>query len=90
MTTTQGEATYIVGGDVGYTEATMAKTVIDIDEAALAEAAEFLGTSTKKDTVNTALREVVLRLRRARGLARLVEIAETGQFDELLDKGNRR
>jgi Arc/MetJ family transcription regulator len=81
---------YILARDAGYTEAGMAKTLIDLDEEALADAAELLGTTSKKDTVNTALREVAQRLRRARGLARLVEIAETGQFDELLDKRNRR
>ena len=42
----------------------MAKTVIDIDEEALRAAQEILGTSTKVDTVNAALREVVNRLRR--------------------------
>lgn len=32
------------------------KTVIDIDDEALAAAARVLGTATKKDTVNSALR----------------------------------
>jgi Arc/MetJ family transcription regulator len=49
----------------------MARTMIDIDEAALAEAADLLGTTTKKDTVNTALREVVARMRRIDALARV-------------------
>lgn len=31
------------------------KTMIDIDEGSLAEAARELGTTTKKDTVNEAL-----------------------------------
>jgi Arc/MetJ family transcription regulator len=42
------------------------KTLIDLDEKLLAQAAEFLGTRTKKDTVNRALEEYVklqLRLR---------------------------
>jgi Bacterial antitoxin of type II TA system, VapB len=34
------------------------KTAIEIDQEALALAAEVLGTTTKKDTVNAALREV--------------------------------
>jgi Arc/MetJ family transcription regulator len=34
----------------------MAKTSIAIDEEALAAAAEVLGTKTKKNTVNAALR----------------------------------
>jgi Arc/MetJ family transcription regulator len=67
----------------------MTKSLIDLDEEALAAAAELFGTTTKKDTVNTALREAALRLKRARALARLAEIAATGQFDELLDKKNR-
>jgi len=68
----------------------MAKTLIDLDEDALAEAAKLFGTKTKKDTVNTALREVAARVRRAEAIAELVEIAKTGQFDELLDKRNRK
>jgi Arc/MetJ family transcription regulator len=35
------------------------KVLIDIDDDVLAEASVLLGTKTKKDTVNTALREVV-------------------------------
>ena len=45
----------------------MVKTPIEIDEDALATAAEVLGTKTKKDTVNAALREVGQRLERLRG-----------------------
>ncbi|MET0416686.1 MAG: type II toxin-antitoxin system VapB family antitoxin, partial [Actinoplanes sp.] len=80
---------YILEGGGGYMEALMAKTLIDLDEQALAAAARLFGTKTKKDTVNTALREAAARLRRAEALADLVEIAKTGQFDELLDKRNR-
>jgi Arc/MetJ family transcription regulator len=39
----------------------MAKTLIDIDEEALAAAMAEFGTSTKVDTVNRALREVAAR-----------------------------
>lgn len=46
----------------------MARTVIDIDDKALAEAAKALGTKTKVDTVNSALREIAGRARRVRGL----------------------
>lgn len=42
----------------------MARTVIDLDTEALQEAAEVLGTHTKVDTVNTALREIANRARR--------------------------
>jgi len=53
---------------------TMVKTPIEIDTEALAVAAEVLGTKTKKDTVNAALREVGQRIVRLRALARLGEI----------------
>jgi len=62
-----------------------AKTPIEIDQEALAVAAEVLGTTTKKDTVNAALREVGQRLVRLRALARLGEMADRGDFDEFLD-----
>jgi Arc/MetJ family transcription regulator len=39
----------------------MVRTVIDIDEDALKQAAAELGTTTKVDTVNAALREVANR-----------------------------
>jgi Arc/MetJ family transcription regulator len=44
--------------------------------------AEVLGTNTKKDTVNEALREVGQRLVRLRALARLGDLADRGDFDE--------
>jgi Arc/MetJ family transcription regulator len=62
----------------------MMKTPIDIDQEALAIAAEVLGTKTKKDTVNAALREVGQRLVRLRALARLGEMADRGDFDDYL------
>ena len=65
----------------------MVKTPIEIDEAALATAAEVLGTETKKDTVNSALREVGQRLELLRALARLGEMADRGDFDEFI--GNK-
>ena len=37
----------------------MSTTQIDLDQALLAKAAAVLGTRTKKDTVNEALRRVV-------------------------------
>jgi Arc/MetJ family transcription regulator len=42
----------------------MTKTLIDIDEELLAEAAIAFGTKTKKDTVNAALNFVASRRRR--------------------------
>ncbi|MEV8517549.1 type II toxin-antitoxin system VapB family antitoxin [Dactylosporangium sp. NPDC051484] len=68
----------------------MTKVLIDVDDDALAEASALLGTKTKKDTVNTALRETANQLRRAKALARLAELGESGAFDELLDKGTYR
>ncbi|MCL6736766.1 type II toxin-antitoxin system VapB family antitoxin [Streptomyces neyagawaensis] len=68
----------------------MAKTLIDIDEELLAEAAIAFGTKTKKDTVNAALRDGVERKKRALALARLAAKADAGDFDELLDKETYR
>jgi Arc/MetJ family transcription regulator len=66
---------------------TMVKTPIEIDVEALETAAAVLGTKTKKDTVNAALREVGQRLTRLTALARLGEMADQGDFDEFL--GNK-
>lgn len=68
----------------------LTKVLIDIDDEALAEASRLLGTRTKKDTVNQALRETALRMRRADALTRLAELGESGAFDELLDKATYR
>ena len=68
----------------------MTKILVEVDDAALAEAANLLGTKTKQDTVNTALRETADRLRRAHALTRLGELGESGAFDELLDKASYR
>nr|WP_062335458.1 type II toxin-antitoxin system VapB family antitoxin [Herbidospora sakaeratensis] len=70
----------------------MARTVIDIDDDLIAAVAKALGTQTKKDTVNSALREVLETRRRALALARLRESAGEGAFDlELFeDKRNYR
>lgn len=59
----------------------MAKTLIDIDDEALALAAEVLGTRTKKDTVNAALTETGARLRRQRALAELVRLHQERPVD---------
>jgi Arc/MetJ family transcription regulator len=70
----------------------VARTVIDLDDELVADVAKALGTSTKKDTVNTALREVLGNRRRALALTRLRTAAADGAFDlELLeDKANYR
>jgi Arc/MetJ family transcription regulator len=54
----------------------MSRTLIDVDDDALARAASVLGTTTKVETVNRALRLV------ARSGDRQ---AERARFDELLD-----
>ena len=63
------------------------KTPVEIDDEALAAAAKVLGTTTKKDTVNAALREVSRRSQRLRALEQLGEMADQGEFDEFL--GNK-
>jgi Arc/MetJ family transcription regulator len=71
---------------------TMARTVIDLDDDLLAEAAKELGTSTKKATVNAALREVLETRRRTLALIQLQDAVADGAFDlDLLkDKRNYR
>lgn len=70
----------------------MSRTVIDLDDDLVADVAKALGTSTKKETVNTALREVLENRRRALALTRLRGAAAEGAFDlEMLeDKGTYR
>lgn len=59
----------------------MTKTLIDIDDALLSKAAEALGTTTKKDTVNAALAEVL----RVRAAGQFLQSAQAGLYDDLLD-----
>jgi Arc/MetJ family transcription regulator len=61
----------------------VAKTLLDLDEALLAEAAATLGTKTKKETVTLALRKVSedARARRASALEDLLMVADGGGFD---------
>ena len=61
----------------------MAKTLLDVDEELLAEASTALGTSTKKDTVNAALRQAVevSRERRRRARENLQRLADEGAID---------
>ncbi|MEU5150916.1 type II toxin-antitoxin system VapB family antitoxin [Streptomyces yangpuensis] len=53
---------------------------VDLDEALLAEAAESLGTTTKRATINGASAEFVAAARR-----RFVEPVDEGVFDDLRD-----
>ncbi|MFS4109360.1 MULTISPECIES: type II toxin-antitoxin system VapB family antitoxin [Streptomyces] len=59
----------------------MSRTVIDLDDEALAEAARLLGTTTKKETVNAALREVADRRRRAAAVKRMRQMVAAGEID---------
>jgi Arc/MetJ family transcription regulator len=59
----------------------MTKTLIDIDDEYLAAAQQALGTTTKKDTVNAALREVTAPAARRRDLQRL-----TSRLPDLKDE----
>jgi len=51
----------------------MTKTLIDIDDDLLEAARGVLGTSTKKDTVNAALREVLQIQERRRAASALLD-----------------
>jgi len=64
----------------------MTKTLVDIDDALLEAAREVLGTSTKKDTVNAALREVLAAQERRRAS---VELIMWGQRNEPWDDSVR-
>ena len=68
----------------------MTKILVDVDDEALAEAMELLGTTTKKDTVNEALLEVARRTKRRRALKELQKMGDSGYWDEFLDKRSYR
>ena len=57
------------------------KTMIDIDDEALAAAARALGTSTKKDTVNAALR--LAGERQLRLAALLADVSNLGVGEDI-------
>ena len=54
----------------------MARTLLDVEDVALAQAAAVIGTTSKVETVNRALRQV------SDGA---VEDADRERFDDLLD-----
>ena len=60
----------------------MTKTLVEIDDEYLAAAQQALGTATKKDTVNAALREVAALAARRRDLQRLT----SGALPDLEDQ----
>jgi Arc/MetJ family transcription regulator len=59
----------------------VSKIVVDLDEDLVSSVARELGTSTKMDTANAALREVLENRRRALALTRLRDAASNGAFD---------
>jgi Arc/MetJ family transcription regulator len=59
----------------------MAMVTIEIDDDALAAAAEALGTRDVEETVNRALRTTDDRLRRVDAMAELERMAGSGAFD---------
>ncbi len=66
----------------------MAKTMIDIDGEALERAQRVLLTTTKKDTVNAALRTVVALEARRADLGRLTSDAKVrGAVVDALPRG---
>lgn len=60
----------------------MSVTQIELDDEALAEAMRLLGTKTKKDTVNTALRDIVAGHKALEAFDRLGARGARGEFDQ--------
>lgn len=54
----------------------MSMTTLDLDDDALAEAMRLSGVKTKKETVNTALREYAARHRRIAALEQYAALAQ--------------
>jgi len=63
----------------------MAVTQIDLDDDALSEAMRLSGAKTKKETVNTALREFVLRHRRIAALEHYAALADQWDYETWRD-----
>ncbi|GLF93833.1 type II toxin-antitoxin system VapB family antitoxin [Streptomyces yaizuensis] len=59
----------------------MSRTVIDLDDELLAAVARTLGTSTKTETVNTALRDHVAPSGRLEAARKLAARGARGEFD---------
>ncbi|MDF9813073.1 type II toxin-antitoxin system VapB family antitoxin [Streptomyces sp. SPB162] len=60
----------------------MSVTQIDLDDEALAEAMRLMGLTTKKETVNAALRDYVDRVKRLEAAEKLVARGAQGEFDQ--------
>jgi Arc/MetJ family transcription regulator len=59
------------------------RTNIDIDEELLTKAMEAAGTTTKKATVEEALRRLIQNLERRKAIAELRGIGWEGDLDEM-------
>lgn len=59
----------------------MSVTQIDLDDDALEEVMRIAGVRTKKDAVNLAMRDYVLRFRRIEALARTREQAKNWDYE---------
>ncbi|MFI0980160.1 type II toxin-antitoxin system VapB family antitoxin [Streptomyces sp. NPDC021093] len=59
----------------------MSLTTIDLDDEALAEAMRVSGIRTKKEAVNTALREFTERHRRIAALEHYAGVAQTWDYE---------
>lgn len=59
----------------------MSVTQIDLDDEALAEAMRIMGVTTKKETVNAALRDYVARIKRLEAAEKLAARGERGEFE---------
>jgi hypothetical protein len=64
----------------------LSKTHIDIDDDLLAQVAAITGTTTKRDTVEAALRATLRQERRRAAAERLITRAESGYFAPLLQE----
>lgn len=60
----------------------MALTQIDIDPDALSEAIRLSGAKTKKEAVNTALREYTARHRRIAALEHYAELSASWDYED--------
>ncbi|OAH14409.1 type II toxin-antitoxin system VapB family antitoxin [Streptomyces jeddahensis] len=60
----------------------MSVTRIDLDDEALAEAMRLMGSKTKQDAVNMALRDYVARVRRLEAAEKLAARGAAGEFDQ--------
>ncbi|WNZ11628.1 type II toxin-antitoxin system VapB family antitoxin [Streptomyces sp. 11x1] len=60
----------------------MSVTQIDLDDEALAEAMRLMGATTKKETVNAALRDYVARIKRLEAAEKLAARGARGEFEQ--------